>query len=667
MVQYSYRKLHRRYAIFEDNHFIGITEYEPIAKRCVVDAERYGSDSYEKRSALSWMKSGFSKKTHEECVETINNSFDEPEWTWELDLGGPWNAFVGNWGYRRQMIPEWLSKASVLQLTAAYEFGKVYESLNLSFSLAMLMEQKDGPEREAAIDSILETLSRHPKYHDKEKNRAVFELFELFYGIHLTESGPVLTDLIENDKKHSRKELTLETLPLYTVSEDWLRGRNYRPYAGAESQEQWWDFLFGKGLEDFLGNDAENPEKSMVSQNVPAKYCNGPCWVKRYIVKGSPDKHYVVIVYVDKDWNIIEGQCLLELPAKPLGDGGDTVESFRYKECANPPKQVLDDLYKLVTGRFLFTGISFVGKKPPNKINRLHSYTVLSPYRPVAMTLRFSTNEDGFIDGFEYATHRVNSETGNAMVTVEDSAEEKVETLLSFFDLYDNRQWLTEIAFPDDNVTIRNRKFEKMSTKEWIRFISENPLTKEDLGWLYCWVVHWRGLLTDEGNFLELTKAFFEHGMDPNQVVSDEYPDGDWSHNSYENPMLAAVQCEVDAAGVASLKYLMEHGGDPNTINDYWCPGVYMENVFDWFEEDEFANGGDEYLPERTIYGMILTWAYGGKRACDDWMPYQMLIDAPPTILKDYERYWFEYSNEEGSKHLYIVEKATGRRVARYF
>ena len=669
MAQYGYRKQNGRFVVYEDDYALGSTEYEVLARRCLDDITQYGANPYEERSALRWIhtwEEPFDDETHARILETIRNTFfSKPDWTWGLDLGEIWNDFIGDWGYRRQMILEWLSKASVLQLVAAFHLGDIYESLNLAFSLAMLMEQKEGQERAEAISSVIEILSMHPKYQDKEKNRVFFDLFELFYGIHLNENGPILTELIEKDKKHNREAFTLKMLPLYTVSEDWLRGRNYRPFAGEESESQWWGFVLGKGLENLLSNDAEAPVNPTINEDELVKHCKDRCWIKRFISKDESDKHYVVIVYVDEGWNVKEAQCIAESLAKPLADAEIVTAALCYEECENPPKYVMDDLYKLVRGRFLFTGISFVGKRLPKVMDCTRSYTVLSPYRPVTSSFRFHIDQDGFINGFEYATYKGNPETDKDTENLEDRAEEKVEALLHFFDLYDDRQWLTEIAFPDDNVTIRNREFEKMSAKEWIRFISENPLTKEDLGWLYCYGLEYRDLLTDSENLLELTKAFFERGMDPNQLVTDEYPNGDWSKNSYDNPMLVAVRFENEAAGVASLKFLLEHGGNPNTVVNFEAPGIYEENVFDWFEWDEDVNGDDEEMPERTIYGMILTWAYGGKRACGGLMPYQMLIDAPPTILKDYERYWCKYS-EGGKKPLYIIEKATGRRVAKY-
>ena len=44
-----------------------------------------------------------------------------------------------------------------------------------------------------------------------------------------------------------------------------------------------------------------------------------------------------------------------------------------------------------------------------------------------------------------------------------------------------------------------------------------------------------------------------------------------------------------------------------------------------------------------------------------------MLTDEPLSVFKDYDRYWFEYDKDEPlGRTFYVVEKETGRRVARY-
>ena len=209
---------------------------------------------------------------------------------------------------------------------------------------------------------------------------------------------------------------------------------------------------------------------------------------------------------------------------------------------------------------------------------------------------------------------------------------------------------------------IREWHLEPMNSDEWIRFFSNNSFSPEELCWLYCCGVVWKGLLIDYENLPAVTKAVLDNGMDPNQLVSDEGPAKNLEETYFETPLICATRIEddYDLAAAASLKLLLEHGGDPNTVYifDSTC-----ENVFEFYVEEDFVHGPD--LPGAAFYGLILCAAYGGKYR-NGHMPFTMLIDAPISIFKDYELYWYEYVKTENNQEiLYIIEKAFGRRVAR--
>ena len=218
-------------------------------------------------------------------------------------------------------------------------------------------------------------------------------------------------------------------------------------------------------------------------------------------------------------------------------------------------------------------------------------------------------------------------------------------------------------------MNIRDRHFDPMDSGEWIRCIAANEFTKDELGWIFCCAMGLRGLLTDPENLTAVTKEMLDRGMDPNQLVTDGLPDEDSEESFYETPMITVTRYggdpyEVDAAGAESLKLLLEHGGDPNTV--YWSEGAgrFSESVFLFYVEDEFANGPD--LTCGSFYGLLLCAAYGGKYP-DGYTPFAMLIDAPISIFKEYSKYWYEYEQHESfSSTLYVVEKETGRRVAKY-
>ena len=158
---------------------------------------------------------------------------------------------------------------------------------------------------------------------------------------------------------------------------------------------------------------------------------------------------------------------------------------------------------------------------------------------------------------------------------------------------------------------IRRRHFEPMNSEEWIRFLSRNKFTKDELCWIYCCAMELCGLLTDPDNLTAITKEMLERGMDPNQLVTEEPPDDDPEKDFYYIPLISVTRYEEDSAAAESLKLLLEHGGNPNTIYSFDGSGEYDENVFEFYVEDKFANGPD--LTRGSFYGFLLCAAYGGK------------------------------------------------------
>ena len=204
-------------------------------------------------------------------------------------------------------------------------------------------------------------------------------------------------------------------------------------------------------------------------------------------------------------------------------------------------------------------------------------------------------------------------------------------------------------------------KMEKKNSEEWIQFVKANSFSPEELALLYCYGLDWSGLLIDPENISSVTSAFLNCGMDPNRLVTDDpKPNKDRTKNFYLTPTIAATQYGFENPGcAASLKLLFEHGGDPNVITIFEEPGEngenYDENVTDFYYWDFYSYGPN------LDYGLLLCFAYGG-RYVNEVEPFEMLIDAPPSVFKDYEKYWFE----KGDGSMYVVEKETGKRVAKW-
>ncbi len=214
-------------------------------------------------------------------------------------------------------------------------------------------------------------------------------------------------------------------------------------------------------------------------------------------------------------------------------------------------------------------------------------------------------------------------------------------------------------------MNIRDRHFDPMNSEGWINCISNNEFTPEELCWIYCCAMEWGGLLTDPENLVAVTREMLNRGMNPNQLVTEELPDDNPEENFYHIPLISATRYGEDSTAAESLKLLFEHGGDPNTIYSFEGSGEFDETVLDFYVDDEFANGPD--LDCGSFYGLLLSAAYGG-RCHNGNTPFTMMIEAPISIFKDYDRYWYEYEHHENySSSLYVIEKETGKRIAQYY
>ena len=213
-------------------------------------------------------------------------------------------------------------------------------------------------------------------------------------------------------------------------------------------------------------------------------------------------------------------------------------------------------------------------------------------------------------------------------------------------------------------------KQKSLSAAEWIQLVDENSYTPQEIAYVYCCVLTWEDYnLTDPQNLLEVTRAFLARGMNPNEVVYDEdpyYADYFDGRGFPSTPLLAVNEYYVDWSACAeSMKCLFEHGGNPNTAFEEMGLDGKPENCIlpDCYYQDVWAHG--PYLDERDFYGLLLCFAYGGVYE-DGGHLFEMLIDAPPSIFKDYDRYWYEYEKDSHNGPMYVIEKETGKKVAKW-
>lgn len=172
------------------------TSYRELADRLLSDLETFGSDYCGSDSSLAWQYSiidNFLPLKREEIVRILDDCFlKRADWTLdENDESLLTKLVFNNRPGKRDQIHEWLTKCTYLQLTAACSVANAYQSLNIAYELANNMEKSTGVELDEQNGLLADTIALVMDVMPVEV-LTVFELFELFYGIHLRERGNII-------------------------------------------------------------------------------------------------------------------------------------------------------------------------------------------------------------------------------------------------------------------------------------------------------------------------------------------------------------------------------------------------------------------------------------------------------------------------------------------
>ena len=171
------------------------TGYLVLAERILEDLDDYGPDDFSPDSILPWHYTtveNFSKMPPKQVEDILADSFvNRYDWTYTVNAAGTkWEAIWGQRGVREKEIMEWLSKITQMQMTAACCIGNAYHSINVAYVLAVIMESYNGEARDAMFNELAIFIRKNSEYF---ANVDDFKTFELYYGIHLTEKGNVIT------------------------------------------------------------------------------------------------------------------------------------------------------------------------------------------------------------------------------------------------------------------------------------------------------------------------------------------------------------------------------------------------------------------------------------------------------------------------------------------
>ena len=464
MAKYTYQKDGDRYVIYQDEQVLktpaGLkvtTLYKPLADRILLDLERYGMNYRSSHSILAWhftMIDNFASMGRARVEHAMAASFlTHPDWTCREKHGSDWSCAFGNWSSRQEQLAYWLQRMTLMQLTAACCIANAYESLNVAFVLALILERSRGEERDKKLSYAASLLADTYLYGTYEEICSTFKTFELYSGIHMEQEGNVLDD-IEIESDGGEEGLDIEDLSEYSVTAAQLKGRNFYHYTDCKIDDDQLaelpigDLELDESDED---EDDEDDEDTELEEYLPDEF-----WVKRFYDAYDTNVCYLLYLVVNEDGSIEDSGCLEET-TQGMGGGGfffmvpgmEMEGDKSYDYASDPPDKILDDLRLLFEGRAIPPDFSFIGKRLPHKMiekggnggsKTEYTYALQSAYRSAYTHMSIDTTENGVIESLSCSSYQSSGSGYGDMfsrpVCIGDRREEAMDMLLYLYDQY---------------------------------------------------------------------------------------------------------------------------------------------------------------------------------------------------------------------------------------
>ena len=156
-----------------------------------------------------------------------------------------------------------------------------------------------------------------------------------------------------------------------------------------------------------------------------------------------------------------------------------------------------------------------------------------------------------------------------------------------------------------------------------------------------------RDYLYDTVHFL------LEHGMNPNTIV-------DQDTTETANIMADLRFTEGPDMAARTMRLLLEHGGDPNLEGCTLTPMIWMEM------ELHIDPIYERLYCDNLVQCLLVMQAYGG-RFDDGTVPFVMRDGLGSEIFKEFEKFDYQFGNEEGAPgYIHVFERTTRKIVADY-
>lgn len=336
----------------DNGHMIN-TLYPELANRMFEELEIYGYEAMTKPTIM---------KIHTFLLDNVNTIFDiatthhkEDDWTFDFQGEKKWEMAFGEKTTRLTEMAIWLSKCTHMQLSAIIYIANEYNSLNVAYVLATALESPSKYERFKTIHDFAELISEIRECSFRRVN-SDFKLFEMYYGVHITEDGPIINPEVEVGKE--------DGIEGNVVTKEALVGRNYYLYVDGIIKSRQPISLKLQDLELNINRREPNihKEETDLTYLIPGEY-----WVKRIRANTDTEQNYVIAIKVDKDF-VIKACYVMKESVMHMGGGffvipGAEMDAYRSIEALwTIPEMVMAELDLLIRKRSLTNEFSFIGK-----------------------------------------------------------------------------------------------------------------------------------------------------------------------------------------------------------------------------------------------------------------------------------------------------------------
>ena len=375
---------------------------------------------------------------------------DEDDWTFDFHTNKAWELAFGEKISRRKEIATWLAKCTRMQLSAINYIANNYHSLNVAYILARAMESESRYECFETITALADLVSENTNSRIRKVNTD-FKNFQMYYGTHLYEDGPVIQPEVTVGK--------YDGIIGKVISKEALIGRNYYLYSdGIIKSRQ----PFSIKLPD-LNLDINRREPNIHKEETElVTMITGDYWVKRIRANDEAEQNYVIAIRIDKDKAIQELKVMSESVMR-MGGGffvipGVEMDAYRsFDELNTIPEIVMAELDLLIHERYLKKDMSFIGKRLLKSMieensnggrDTEYTYALKSPYRSAYTHMTVYTDEDGVIKDLSYTSYFSTGNSWSDMFSrprvVKDRKDEAIEALLFIIDHYTSTEYNTE-------------------------------------------------------------------------------------------------------------------------------------------------------------------------------------------------------------------------------